>query len=155
MYFWANENVFLRKWKHICLASARSVWPPALSLASARPHQSGGGGGGEEKEDKRKKDCADLRRRGKRIPIKSNQRSTPRSQKNVRKIYFKYQLFFAEKYSCEKVWRINANEWQQYPIVGRKRVFIHGREDERWDESLKSENKVFWSKLRGRARDEF
>ena len=34
------------------------MWPPALSLASARPHQSGGGGGGEEKEDKRKKDCA-------------------------------------------------------------------------------------------------
>ena len=61
------------------------MWPPALSLASARPHQSGGGGGGEEKEDKRKKDCADLRRRGKRIPIKSNQRGTPRSQKNVKK----------------------------------------------------------------------
>ena len=62
------------------------MWPPALSLASARPHQSGGGGGGEEKEDKRKKDCADFG--GKRIPIKSNQRGTPRSQKNVKKIYF-------------------------------------------------------------------
>ena len=59
----------------------------------------------------------------------------------MRKIYFKYQLV-CRKYSCDKVWRINENEWQQYPIVGRKRFFIQEREGERWDESLKSENTV-------------
>ena len=141
MYFWANENVFLRKWKHICLASARSVWPPALSLASARPHQSGGGGGGEEKEDKRKKDCADFG--GGEREFQS--RAIKGAHQKVRRMWEKSILniiFFAEKFSCDKVWRINENEWQQYPIVGQKRFFIQEREDKRWDGSLKSENKV-------------
>ena len=41
--FCANGNIFACKWKDICLASLRSVWPPPLSLGSARPHQSAGG----------------------------------------------------------------------------------------------------------------
>ena len=37
------------------MASARSVWPPALSLASARPHQSAAGGAQRQKKKRRRR----------------------------------------------------------------------------------------------------
>ena len=86
------------------MASARSVWPPALSLASARPHQSGGGGGGEEKEDKRKKDCADRpeEERKENSNQEQSKEHTEKSEECEKNLFLK-TTFFAEKYSCEKV----------------------------------------------------
>ena len=54
--FCANGNIFACKWKDICLASLRSVWPPPLSLGSARPHQSAGGTQKKRRRSKKRKE---------------------------------------------------------------------------------------------------
>ena len=61
---------FVGKWKDICLASPRSVWPPALSLGSARPHQSAAGGTRRQKKRRREKERKRVKRRKKKKNIK-------------------------------------------------------------------------------------
>ena len=59
-----NKDVFVCKWKCILLVNekifawplARSVWPPALSLGSARPQQSAAGGTRRQKKKRRRRE---------------------------------------------------------------------------------------------------
>lgn len=134
MYFWGNENIFA--WPLLAVCGLR------LSALLVRGHTSQEVAAEERKKKKKEKRFVQTWG-GEEREFQS--RAIKGAHREVRRMWEKLFLittFFAEKYRCEKVWRINENEWQQYTIVGRKRFFIQEREEERWDESLKRENKV-------------
>ena len=134
MYFWGNENIFA--WPLLAVCGLR------LSALLVRGHTSQEVAAGERKRRKKKKGlCRPGEERKENSNQKQSKEHTEKSEECEKNLFLK-TTFFAEKYSCEKVWRINENEWRQHPIVGRKRFFIQEREEETWDESLKRENKV-------------
>ena len=133
MYFWGNENIFA--WPLLAVCGLR------LSALLVRGHTSQEVAAEERKKKTKEKRIVQTSEEGKENSNQEQSKKHTKKSEECEKIYFKYQLV-CRKYSCDKVWRINENEWQQYPIVGRKRFFIQEREGERWDESLKSENTV-------------
>ena len=134
MYFWGNENIFA--WPLLAVCGLR------LSALLVRGHTSQEVAAEERKRRKKKKGlCRPGEERKENSNQKQSKEHTEKSEECEKNLFLK-TTFFAEKYSCEMVWRINENEWRQHPIVGRKRFFIQEREEETWDESLKRENKV-------------
>ena len=109
MYFWGNENIFA--WPLLAVCGLR------LSALLVRGHTSQEVAAEERKRRKKKKGlCRPGEERKENSNQKQSKEHTEKSEECEKNLFLK-TTFFAEKYSCEKVWRINENEWRQYPIV--------------------------------------